>query len=46
MKSKVSRKVAGFFAMLMLLGVLSSCNRGVGCPSAFKVVSDVVTIIK
>ncbi|WP_235292980.1 hypothetical protein [Portibacter lacus] len=46
MKSKVSRKVAGLFALLMLVGVLSSCNRGVGCPSAFKAVSDVITVIK
>ena len=45
MKSKVARKVAGFFAFLMLVGVLSSCNRGVGCPSAFTAVSDVITVI-
>ncbi len=46
MKSKVSRKVAGLFAVLILLSVFSSCNRGVGCPSAFKAVSDVITLVK
>lgn len=46
MKSKVLRNVAGLFVLLILVSVLSSCNRGVGCPSAFSAISDVATLIK
>ena len=45
MKSKVLRRLAGLFAILLVVSIMSSCNRGVGCPQAFSAIADVMTLI-
>ncbi len=37
MKSSILKTVAKACVVLMVVSVLSSCNRGYGCPNNFKV---------
>ncbi|MCB0553361.1 MAG: hypothetical protein KDD02_07400 [Phaeodactylibacter sp.] len=48
MKSKNLRRISTIAAILAIVTVFSSCNRGYGCPSNFslnEVLSTVVTTV-
>lgn len=46
MKTNKFKSLSLAFSLLIALSVLSSCNRGVGCPSEFSVDKTVLKVVK
>ena len=46
MKKNTIKQVFAAIALLAFVSTLTSCNKGYGCPNNFKVVKNVVELVR